>query len=234
MAPTHNTLNTLAPTQLHLKSLISVINHECFTPLHGLINLSEIAKETSENESKILFSGFNDSAIRLSYWVNLLMQIVRLENEIAINKSIEQADLLQLSYLLAQKIPANNFRSDFDADCCQELTLLFPESDFCLLVSQALIICERYQSDGSKLNISISKPEKNNTLVTFRGKLGSNYSSKWLGDNKEGVFDFKSMASDPASYIISLLVKKHGLLSNTYIRDQTINMNFLFVDQVKH
>ncbi len=228
-----NTLPVSGRSQL--QSLIAVINHECFTPLHGLINLSELAIDSSESESQLVFRGLNESAKKLANWVNILTQIVRLENELELKKSIEKPELLRLSYLLEQKIPSLFYhhagKSQINTNSCNKLSLYFPESDFCLLITQSINICQRYQTVDSNLTIDVSQPQASHTLLTFKMHLDAQGNAKWTTDNKAGFFNFDTTWPDPACYVVSLLIRKHGLLSNTYIKDKTMCMNFLFMQK---
>ncbi len=235
MALLRNDINIPVSGRSQLQSLIAVINHECFTPLHGLINLSELAIDSSESENQLIFRGLNESARKLANWVNILTQIVRLENELELKKSIEKAESLQLLFLLEQKIPGliyhNASSSPINYICCHELRLDFPESDFCLLIAQSINICQRYQTIKSNLTIVVSRPKANHTLLTFKMLLDSPGKEKWAADNKAGFFNFDTMWPDPACYVVSLLIRKHGLFSNTYVNDNTMCMNFLFMQK---
>ena len=218
-----------------LQSLIAVINHECFTPLHGLINLSELAIDSSESESQLVFRCLNESAKKLANWVNILTQIVRLENELELKKSIEKPELLGLSYLLEQKIPNLIYhhagKSQINTNCSDKLNLYFPESDFCLLIAQSIQICQRYQTVHSNLTIDVSQPKASHTLLTCKMQLNTPGKAKWATDNKAGFFNFDTTWPDPACYVVSLLIRKHGLLSNTYLKEKTMCMNFLFMQK---
>jgi|GEM_PF-3229303 len=233
MALLRNQTSLPFSSRSQLQSLIAVINHECFTPLHGLINLSELAIDSSESESQLVFRGLNESAKKLANWVNILTQIVRLENELELNKSIEKAESLRVSFLLEQKIPElinhNAGNNQINTLCCHELRLQFPESDFCLLITQSINICQRYQTENSNLTIDVSQPKTGHTLLTFKMKFNDPGKAKWNTDNKAGFFNFDTMWPDPACYVVSLLIKKHKLLSNTYLNDNMMCMNFLFL-----
>ncbi|MGZ4091053.1 MAG: hypothetical protein ACXVNO_10070, partial [Bacteroidia bacterium] len=152
--------------------LISIINHECNTPLHGIINLSEMGIESDSEKAIELFKEINRSAKCLFKVVSETVQIIRLTNTHIPKPDYEEVNVYAVCSAVIQHYQLTfGDRIQFKLMPPKNQIFRWVSSDFELLITELIEHALAYISNDNKIDITLTSKTKDSLKVTITYKV---------------------------------------------------------------
>lgn len=170
--------NIISQVADSLENFIHIAKHECNTPLHAIINLSEIILTSEDQDSpKELISAINTSGKRLHKTLNNLIDLVHLRHYS--ESKLENKEQIEISQVIEQNV--NRIKKLYEQSINMNLkTKLIESSQF---------IYEHLNTLFSELTDNAFKFSKPGGTVTIQLKVSQ--------DKKQLLFQITNQLAEP-------------------------------------